>query len=338
MALVAMMVLVGGITRLTESGLSIVEWKLLSGTLPPLSQQAWESEFAAYQQTPEYQKVNTGMLLDEFKQIFWLEYLHRLLGRTTGLALVIPFVVFAIRKHMDAVLTKRMAAACLLVAAQGTVGWLMVKSGLVDDPRVSPIRLALHLSLAFILFGLLFWTRLQLTHAHRLTGITSNAPLHIRLLLLLVSIQVVLGAFVAGTDAGLSYNSFPLMDGDWIPDGLLTLSPWTRNLIENVTMIQFQHRMTAYLVSFAIIVFVISQWKQADRATRYLLVWLMDALLIQFSLGVMTLIYHVPLALASAHQMGALLLWSICIRLCFALPLKPSQNNTTLPMPRENIP
>lgn len=180
-----------------------------------------------------------------------------------------------------------------------------------------------------MLFGLLFWTRLQLKHPTRIAGFSLRAAVSIRLVLLLVSLQVVLGAFVAGTDAGLSYNTFPLMDGDWIPEGLLTLSPAARNLVENVTMVQFQHRMMAYLVSFSIVCFVITQWRQSEGTTRFLLVWLLDALLIQFSLGVLTLIYHVPLWLASAHQMGALLLWSICIRICYALPLTPSQNRTT---------
>lgn len=319
MTLVAGMVLIGGLTRLTESGLSIVEWKLLSGTVPPLTHEAWKSEFASYQTSPEYQKINNYMELADFKKIFWLEYIHRLLGRVTGLALAIPFILFAAFRKMDPPLTARMCIACILVAAQGAVGWVMVKSGLVNDPRVSPVRLAAHLTLAFLLFNLLLWTKLQLSEIRRPTAPIWQA-IAIRLITLLVLIQIIFGAFVAGLDAGFSYNTFPLMDGDWIPQGLLTLEPWSRNLVENTITVQFQHRSMAYIVSCAILAFVSLSWQRTPHFRRTF-IYLVLALTLQFFLGILTLVYVVPLPLASAHQLVALLLLSISVSLCYKLPL-----------------
>lgn len=329
MALIALMVVVGGVTRLTESGLSIVEWKLLSGTLPPLSDESWHREFEAYKTSPEYLKVNTGMDVDAFKRIFWLEYLHRLLGRIIGMALIIPTLLYMVRKKMDRPLAKRMMFACLLVAAQGAVGWLMVKSGLVDDPRVSPVRLALHLCLAFALFSLLFWTRLQLKGSTRNHRSTPKQACAIRVTTTMVAIQIMFGAFVAGTRAGLSYNTFPLMDGQWIPDGLAFHTPFVRNIVDNITMIQFQHRMMAYIASLMVIGFVWSSWQRCDTPQRRMLLWLIAALLLQFSLGVSTLLNGVPIALASAHQLGALLLLSSCIRVCYSMPINTLRQHDT---------
>jgi cytochrome c oxidase assembly protein subunit 15 len=226
--LVALMVAVGGVTRLTESGLSIVEWKLVSGTLPPMSETAWQEEFDAYKTSPQYLKVNHTFTLPDFQHIFWLEYLHRLLGRIIGLAVFLPLVYFIIRRALPKPLLWRMIAITVLVGAQGTVGWIMVASGLTDQPRVAPIKLALHLLLAFSLFGALLWTRWQAIGSAR-SATDCKIVIATRLLLVLALIQLAFGALVAGLRAGKTYNTYPLMDGKWVPDGLYRLAPWWDN-------------------------------------------------------------------------------------------------------------
>lgn len=321
---VVLMVFIGGVTRLTESGLSIVEWKLVSGILPPLTHEAWETELEAYRATPQYQQINRGMSVSEFKQIFWLEWLHRLMGRLTGLIFAIPFFYFLLRRQMDGPLTLRMTLACLLVGAQGAVGWIMVKSGLVDDPRVSPIRLALHLSLAFGVFCLVLWTYWHIRGYPRIppslqSAKLSRSALSIRMITLFIAIQTILGALVAGQDAGLSYNSWPLMDGEWIPSGLMLLEPWTRNLLENITMVQFQHRIMAYAVAISIVFYAASNLRH--EGTRPTSIYLLVAVFVQFALGVLTLIHVVPIGLASAHQLMALFLLALCLHACYQRPL-----------------
>lgn len=313
------MVLIGGLTRLTESGLSIVEWKLVSGILPPMGEQAWEQEFTAYKATPEFQLVNKHFSLSDFKRIFWLEYLHRLLGRVTGLVLLLPFIYFAARKQLSPLLTKRMAVACLLVAAQGAVGWIMVQSGLVDTPRVNPVKLALHLSLAFALFGLLLWTRWGITTPRpAATGFSSAT----KTLFALLCLQIIFGALVAGTDAGYSYNSFPLMDGKFIPTQLYVLEPWWRNHVEHILTVQFQHRMLAYAVTLLVIGLAFKAWKAATPAQRHALNALSLAVVLQFVLGMATLLSVMNMALASLHQLGALLLFGMGLRALYLYPGK----------------
>lgn len=316
--LVVFMILIGGLTRLTESGLSIVEWKLLDGIFPPLTQEAWEVEFSAYKTSPEYLLVNKGFGLAEFKRIFWLEYIHRVLGRVIGLSLVIPFVYFVARRALPRPLLLRMGAACVLVAMQGTVGWIMVASGLADQPRVDPIKLALHLSLALALFSLLLWTRWQVAAprptAHIQRGYT------MRLWVGLLGVQIVLGALVAGLDAGYTYNTFPLMDGKLVPGGLHLLQPWWLNHVENVMTVQFQHRMGAWLV-MAVGLFVASyHWRHALAEQRLYLRAVGWVVGLQFSLGVATLVSGMNIALASAHQMGAVLLLGLSLRLVWLYP------------------
>lgn len=305
LCMVAAMVWVGGVTRLTESGLSIVQWKLLSGVLPPMSEQAWQTEFDAYQASPEYLKKNTGMDLKGFKNIFWLEWIHRLLGRTTGLVFLLPFMYFAARRQIDRPLARRCLIAALLVAAQGGVGWIMVASGLIDDPRVSPIKLSMHLCLAFIVFCWTLWT-LWLLKPPAAPAKAGNPKVAFALFLL-IFIQIIFGAWVAGMDAGLTYNTWPLMDGDIAPPGLMGLEPWHRNLIENIAQLQFQHRMMAFLVAAVALAYGL-------KFQRGLLV---GVVLLQFTLGVQTLVHVVPIGLASAHQMGALLLLAVSLREIF---------------------
>lgn len=345
LVLIFIMVGVGGATRLTESGLSIVEWKLISGILPPLSEEAWQREFSEYQTSPQYQQVNTHFGVEEFKEIYWLEYIHRVLGRIIGLTIIVPFVWFYVRKQLSPPLAKRMFLACILVALQGTVGWIMVASGLQDEPRVAPIKLALHLSLAFALFSYLLWTYWQVrgvpviakalarnhpASSHN-TGLlrvarndVSRAALMVRLLTALLSLQIILGALVAGLRAGLSYNTWPLMDGDFIPSGLYATDPWWKNHLESVLMVQFQHRIGAYLLAALILIFVAHAWKRLPELRRWLGA-LSLTLKIQFSLGVLTILTHVHITLAVAHQLMALVLLSVLLYGIYRLPLDHGQ-------------
>lgn len=310
--LVVCMVALGGVTRLTESGLSIVEWKLVSGTLPPLSPEAWQAEFDAYKETPQFQKVNASFSLSDFKQIFWLEYLHRLLGRIIGMVIVFGTLYFSIRRYLPQALLWRMVGICLLTGAQGTVGWIMVASGLQHEPRVEPIKLGLHLLLAFGLFAALLWTRWQVL-GHPRAIISPRLYRMARLVLALLVAQLFLGALVAGLRAGMTYNTYPLMDGQFIPDGLHLLSPWWKNHLENVLTVQFQHRMGALVVAGSVL--ALAYYGRAfSQALRKRLA---NVVVLQFTLGVATLLSVVNLWLASAHQVVALLLFALLLRAAY---------------------
>lgn len=323
LALVGLMVFIGGITRLTESGLSIVEWKLLSGTLPPLTEKAWDAEFDAYKATPQFRWVNRDFTLGDFKNIYWLEYIHRLLGRVIGLAVILPFCYFAARKMLPRPLLIRGLAISVLVAAQGAVGWVMVASGLIDQPRVAPIKLAAHLLLAFTVFGLMLWTRWQVLGHPRMLRLPPLARL-VRVALALVTLQIFLGALVAGLRAGLTYNTYPLMDGQFIPDGLFLLSPWWVNHLESPLMVQFQHRMGAIVAVLAVFGFAAWAWKTLPL--RSLANQLALTISLQFCLGIATLITNVNMWLASAHQLIALVLVSLLLRTLYVLPLDANQH------------
>ncbi len=309
-ALVFAMVVVGGVTRLTHSGLSIVEWQPIVGTLPPLSQADWETLFHKYQQTPEYQQVNKGMSLDEFKGIFWWEYFHRLLGRAIGVLFLLPLVYFAIARAVDRPLAYRLGAIFVLGGLQGALGWYMVQSGLVDDPRVSPLRLTAHLGLAFLIYGTLFWTALDLLRAKEprppgdpgLQGLKRFAYA----LTALVFLMVLSGGLVAGLRAGFAYNTFPLMNGRLVPPELLLLEPWHVNFYTNMATVQFNHRLIAWLLAFLVPAF----WQWAQRSplparARLAAHALLGLLALQIALGIATLLLVVPLPLAAAHQAGA---------------------------------
>lgn len=323
-ACVFLMVLIGGLTRLTESGLSIVEWKLVEGTFPPLTSEGWMKEFLAYQQTPQYQKVNQGMSLSDFQGIYWLEYLHRLMGRITGLIFLVPLLYFALTQKVPAWVLKRMSLLTLLVGAQGFMGWYMVKSGLVNDPYVSPFRLAAHLFLAFAVAGALTatWLRLKFDAGNPMFS-RPVSPFTLILSIIVtgaVLVQVLMGALVAGYDAGLAYNTFPLMDGDWLPSGLMLLDPWYRNFFENTLTIQFQHRITAFIVA----ALVIGQFLYLCRLyPRHILLftsyWTLVITACQILIGIATLLYSVPTYLASLHQMTAFILFSFCSALNYLL-------------------
>ncbi len=322
MALVVLMVWVGGMTRLTESGLSMVEWKPLH-IFPPLNDAQWQEEFSKYQQYPEYQKVNAGMSLEDFKGIFWLEFLHRLLGRGIGMVFLLPLLYFACVARIPARLSLKYAAIFALGGLQGLIGWVMVKSGLEHDPWVSPVKLALHLGMAFALFGLLQWQYLRLAATPSLP--TSFLPAWVKRVTIavaaLVFFQILLGALVAGRDAGLIYNSYPTMNGQWIPDGLHALQPWWHNAVENITAIQFNHRVVAHLVLVAVFGLVILLHRRTPVLRSLPLYLLAGAMLVQFGLGIWTLLAHVAIPLASAHQMVALLVWATLIALLYRIQL-----------------
>ena len=322
MALVVCMIFIGGVTRLTESGLSIVEWKLFSGIFPPLTQEGWENEFAAYQASPEFQKKNFDFGVAEFKRIFWLEYIHRLLGRVIGLAFIVPFFYFVARKALPSPLTKRMAIATLLVGMQGAIGWIMVQSGLVDAPRVNPLKLALHLSLALSLFALLIWTWWQITARVRELAPGAAFQRVLSITLVVLALQIVLGALVAGNDAGLSYNTYPLMDGHIVPPSLADVWRDGGAWYANTLIVQFLHRTGAHLLVVLVGALLWCGLRYSSPHIRRAVLWIAGAFFVQFMLGVMTLVHVVPLALASAHQMAAIGLLATVLNLRY-LALKP---------------
>jgi heme a synthase len=326
MAMVVLMVLVGGLTRLTESGLSMVEWKPLH-LLPPMNEMEWAEEFAKYQQSPEFQKVNMGMDVAGFQKIFWLEYIHRLLARTVGLVFFLPLVWFAFRRALPGRTTLKLGGIFVLGGMQGLIGWIMVHSGLQNNPWVNPVKLAMHLSMAILIFSLILWQHQSLSSAPKHS--TSTQPRWLRPALIgalaLSSVQIILGALVAGMDAGLVYNTYPTMDGAWIPEGLANLQPWWRNAVENVTAIQFHHRIGAHIVLLVMIgLWVAMQRTQATYFLGKARHGLICIMAVQFLLGIFTIIWHVPIAIASAHQLGAVALVGVLVvllhRACRALP------------------
>ncbi len=318
--MVLAMVVIGGVTRLTGSGLSMVEWRPVYGFLPPLSGEAWQRVFDLYRASPQYLEVNAGMTLDAFRGIFWWEYVHRLWGRLIGLVFFLPFLWFLIRRRVRGVLAVKLLGLFVLGGAQGVLGWYMVKSGLVDVPEVSQYRLAAHLSLAFLIYGLLVWTGLSLFYPQRMSigDARHRQTRQLALMALgLIAITTVSGAFVAGTDAGLIFNTFPLMEGRLIPPGYFeTLAA----PFEDHGTIQFHHRLLA-LTGFALAVAVWwrSRWlaliPRARRAANILL----TTALLQVALGISTLLLVVPVHLAACHQAGAMVLFTAIIWFVFEL-------------------
>ncbi|HVW64039.1 MAG TPA: COX15/CtaA family protein [Nitrosospira sp.] len=316
-ALVFAMVVVGGVTRLTNSGLSIVEWQPLIGTIPPLSSEDWNELFEKYHQTPQYKKVNLGMSLEEFKGIFWWEYFHRLLGRVIGLAFFIPFLYFIARKAIDQPLGLKLAGIFVLGGLQGAMGWYMVKSGLVDNPHVSQYRLTAHLGLAFVIYAAMFLVALGLLSPPDSSFVNSKVRDLRRFstfLVILIFVMVLSGGFVAGIRAGLAYNTFPLMNGHVIPPEIFMLEPWYRNFFDNMATVQFDHRLIAWMLAILVPVF----WFKTRSvplagSTRTACNFLLLMLAVQISLGISTLLLVVPLHLAAAHQAGALLLFTAAL-------------------------
>ncbi|MET0483214.1 MAG: COX15/CtaA family protein [Aestuariivirgaceae bacterium] len=305
-ALLVLMVVVGGATRLTDSGLSITEWQPLLGAIPPLDDAAWQKAFAKYREIPEYHIINAGMTLEQFKYIYWWEWVHRFLGRFIGVAFFLPFVGFALTRSIEPGLTGRLLSLFVLGGAQGALGWYMVKSGLVDRVDVSQYRLAAHLSLAVAIFAAALWIAWGIGRPRRLPFWRRPMSLAAALLVALVFVQIAAGGFVAGLDAGMGYNTWPLMDGALIPSGLDAMSPGWRNLFENALTVQFIHRGVAYLLLAAALatLFVLHRAGAGQLRSAGLLVL---AVFFQMALGSWTLLAQVPVPLGLAHQAGALL-------------------------------
>lgn len=297
------MILLGGVTRLTDSGLSMVEWQPILGTIPPLSNAAWLEAFAKYQQYPEYQQINLGMTLAEFKVIFWYEYLHRVLGRLIGLLFFIPLVVFALRRMLRPGLLPRLLLLLVLGGCQGLLGWYMVQSGLVDRPDVSQYRLTAHLGLAVAIYAYIIWLVLGLAGGQRL--LTAESPRWPLLLVALVYLMILSGGFVAGTDAGLSYPTWPMMGDRFFPPSLYA-EGWV-SAFEQVTTIHFNHRMFAYLLVLVVAAVVVWALRSGDGRVRIGGGLLAAALTLQIALGISTLLTHVAVPVAAAHQGGAVL-------------------------------
>jgi heme a synthase len=301
--LVFLMIGLGGATRLTGSGLSITEWQPILGAIPPLTDADWREAFAKYQQVPQYHALNKGMSLGEFQFIYWWEWAHRLLGRLIGIVFAVPLAYFWLRGALPKRLQRNLLGVLGLGALQGAIGWYMVKSGLVDRVDVSQYRLALHLCVAVVIFGVLLWLALDLApEAPDSRAVASRAARRFgRLLLGLIFLQIALGALVAGLRAGLTYNTWPLMDGRLVPEGLGTLRPWYLNVFENVTTVQFDHRMVAYAILACAVWQLWSLWRSGSAEARPAAV-LAVAVLAQAAIGIATLLSVVALPLAILHQ------------------------------------
>lgn len=306
------MVVLGGVTRLTQSGLSIVEWAPVGGIVPPFDPAAWEAAFAAYRATPEYQKINLGMTFGEFRSIYWIEFAHRALGRVTGVVFLVPFVYFLWSRRIERRPALQLAAVFALGGVQGALGWFMVQSGLSERADVSPIRLAAHLGLAVVILGALLWFALGFLGAR--AGLDREAATGLRhraaLLLGLIFVTVIVGGLVAGTDAGLVYNTFPLMNGRLVPAEAFAGSRWW----ENPASTQFAHRVLALLTALAAAALWLHGYRlELARPVRTALHSVLVAAAAQIALGIVTLVNAVPVALGLAHQAGAVVLIAVTV-------------------------
>ncbi len=302
--LIFCMVIVGGATRLTDSGLSITEWQPLLGAIPPLTEADWLAALEKYRQIPEYQLINKGMSLDEFKFIYWWEWAHRFLGRFIGMAFFLPFVYFAATGALTLKMALRFAVLLVLGGLQGALGWYMVSSGLVDRVDVSQYRLSAHLTLATVIFAAILWVAFGLGSQRRRPA-TSREGMAL-VIAALVILQVAAGGFVAGLDAGMGYNTWPLMEGEIVPKGLLVMEPAWRNLFENAMTVQFNHRVLAYVIAIAAAGYAyVVQTREAGL--------ILAAVLLQIVFGIWTLLWQVPLWLGLVHQGGALVVLAAAI-------------------------
>jgi cytochrome c oxidase assembly protein subunit 15 len=308
---VYIMIVVGGITRLTQSGLSMVEWAPIMGIIPPIGESEWLEVFAKYQKSPEYIKINSGMSLEAFKSIFYWEYGHRVLGRVIGMIYFLPLLVFLIKGMVPKAWYGRLFGLFILGGLQGLMGWYMVKSGLVDIPHVSQYRLTAHLGLALIIFAAMIWYAMDFLRGETRANHASYGYLKITsVVVFLVFLMMLSGGFVAGTKAGYIFNTFPTMNGEWIPSGSLRLEPLWRNLFENPVTIQFIHRCLAVIVFSAVIIgFVVATGQRFSTGKGLVL----GVMLIQVGLGISTLLLKVPVVFGAAHQAGAVALLSAAL-------------------------
>ena len=314
-AMIFVMIIVGGATRLTDSGLSITEWQPILGIIPPIGEAAWAEAFAKYRLIPEYQLINKGMSLGEFKFIYWWEWAHRFLGRIIGFAFLLPFLFFWLTGRISRSLRPKLVVMFVLGGLQGALGWYMVMSGLVERVDVSQYRLAAHLCAAVLIIGYIFWVALRLRPANGQTltgagGFRASAVLFTAV----VFLQTALGAFVAGLDAGQGYNTWPLMDGAFIPEGLGVMSPWYLNLFENALTVQFDHRILAYVIAVWAIAHAVAATRRFGPGSVTLGAGiLLVTVLLQVALGVATLLAGVPIGLGLAHQGLAVILFALSL-------------------------
>ena len=318
-ALIFCMIILGGVTRLTQSGLSMVDWKPVTGIIPPLSHDEWMASFEECRKFPEYQKINKGMSLGEYKSIFYFEYGHRVLGRLIGLAFLLPFLYFLVKRKIPRTMSSHFTIMFLLGGLQGLLGWYMVKSGLVHDPHVSQYRLTAHLGAAMLIYTYILWTALNLLYP-RAPNLTSSALVPLRKFILIITgiimLMILSGGFVAGTHAGLVFNDFPWMGGNFIPEGIYALQPFYINWFENLATIQFNHRMIAYLLCILVPLFWFKVNRETLTAKTQLLTRLfLGMLVIQVILGITTLVNYVPVWLGATHQGGALVLLTLALLL-----------------------
>lgn len=324
--LVYVMVVVGSITRLTHSGLSITDWSVM-GSLPPFSEESWQEHFQKYQQSPEYKYKNFGMSLEEFKSIFWWEYIHRFIGRLIGVVFIVGFLLLHFKKLIPKGFYKKIGILFFLGALQGIIGWWMVKSGLVDKPAVSHYRLAIHLLNAFLVFGLTFWYLLDVLYYNHSYETSEDEQRYFKwvvMFFIVLILQIMYGAFVAGLKAGMFYNTWPKMGTEWFPsDTILIYDNVIKNFLDVPAGVQFMHRMLAYLVVILMIVlwYLSSKYKLKDNQQRAIS-WVIYFVTIQFMLGIFTLLYQVPIVLGVLHQTVAFFLYATCIYLIFLLKRK----------------
>ena len=318
-ALVFVMVILGGVTRLTGSGLSMVDWRPVTGVLPPMTDEAWQRTFEMYQESPEFLKKNAHMDVNDFKGIFWLEYLHRLLGRTIGIVFLVPFLFFAWQGHIRRDEWLKYGAMFVLGGLQGVLGWYMVKSGLVDNPAVSQYRLTAHLVAAFLIYAYMFWVALSLLYPPRDGG---RHPWYGKSvgMTALITLTIISGGFVAGLKAGKIYNTFPMMGEYWVPPDIMALQPWWRNFFDNLATVQFDHRILA-ITTFVLIVVFRLRLPQTDLPVRARKAAnaLLHTGVLQVALGIATLLLVVPISLAAIHQGVAMLLFTVALYLTHAL-------------------
>jgi cytochrome c oxidase assembly protein subunit 15 len=322
-AMLFAMIVLGGVVRLTGSGLSITVWEPIVGTIPPLNHAAWERAFGLYRDSPEFRLVNRDMSLESFQSIFWFEYFHRLLGRSIGLLLVVPCAYFLYRRLIDRKLVRGLIVLLFLGGLQGLVGWIMVASGLADAPRVSHYKLTLHLGLGLLIFGYAVWLALNETFGRAARGEWTSLRRATLALTVLISVTILSGGLMAGLKAGYAFPTFPLMAGQLVPDGLFAVDPLWRNFVDNVVMVQFQHR----LLALSVLGGVIALFVVARRVSRLLL----GAATLQVVLGISTLVFHVPIALAAAHQANAALLLGAALYANYALVRWPIRQPAPVP-------
>ena len=320
------MILLGGVTRLTHSGLSMVDWRPLVGVIPPIGEQEWLATFDKYKQFPEYQKINKGMSLDGFKVIFMYEYLHRVLGRLIGVIFILPFLFFYFTKRIKSGLTPKLIIMLIGGGCQGLLGWYMVKSGLVDKPDVSQYRLSAHLGAAVLIHSFILWTAFDLVS--RRTEQPAQLKTFAYSLSGLIFLMILTGGLVAGTKAGYAYPTWPLMGDSFIPAGLYSMTPTWLSAFEDITTIQFNHRIFAYIIIALVLSFAVKAFRAGIQGPiRTAVFCLIGLLILQVSLGISTLIFYVPIPVAAAHQVGAVALLSASLFISHSLAKSQGQPN-----------